>query len=221
MSSSLKRDVHRLAGLHRRRRLVAVAVREVEDAVGDARRAAVGMDVAEPHRDHGGRTVGEELEPDHRSADDVERRLERRCRNRRTWRRPRAGRRAFPARARWRSIRRRPCRNPAAVDDLAVDQLWRRGKQLAAGSQAEAAGRDGCGTARPARRSSGRAAPRTSRAAARSPSGRAAWPGRSRRRCRCPSASGPTSAAPPAGSRWRASARRNAGTCGSRARRCP
>ena len=31
-----------------------------------------------------------------------------------------------------------------------------------------------------------------------------ASPGRPRRRCRCPSASGPTSAAPPAGSRWRA-----------------
>ena len=62
----------------RRRLLVAVVMREVQDAVGDAQRLARGMDVAEPGDEVGDRLVGRKLDVEHRRAEQLDRAVERR-----------------------------------------------------------------------------------------------------------------------------------------------
>ena len=176
---------------------------QVEHAVGDAGRGAVGLDVAQPDGDHGAaagrrRAVSRTTGAPTMSSARVERRRRRSTRD-------------FASSTRWSPGSSGPSQiaqySPPAMPQSCGEAMV-TGDASAASAPAlpSEPSRSVCvcdlrrrpfaerdPAARPLLVPVLRAAP--------SPSDRAASPDRSRRRCRCPSASGPTSAAPPAGSR--------------------
>ena len=65
-----------LARHQRRRRFVAVAMREVQDAKAHAQRFARWMNVAQPDREVGDRLVGRDVEREDRRAETLDRTVE-------------------------------------------------------------------------------------------------------------------------------------------------
>ena len=128
---------------------------------------------------------------------------------------------APPCPGRRRTIRRRRGRwsgASASISGRSSPGLRRRGLPDSAPERASSMSGEGQRIeADPAARADSRSGP----AAARCPAARGAAPGPSRRRSACPSASGPTSACIPAGSRWPDRARRDGDRDGPRGRRCP